>query len=383
MNPIIIFLILFIIICLFIVLFIIYQRHNYEISLDIYNQDNQNNQDIQVFQFNGDLTNLDHTDDPSSPFKEIIQKNNFNMTEKFKNANLILFSDYSYIDQNIGSVSFIKNIKYYIYAINGSDEMASKSNLAKYIRDAHYEKYIPKSFVIDDDNDMNEFKNQHKDGNVYMIKKNLQRQEGNLITSDINFILNGSNEENYVVCQELLQDPYIVNKRKINLRIYLLVIIHNNKADFYIYKNGFMYYTPKYFEKGNPDKDMNITTGYIDRQVYIDNPLTIQDFYEHIGKDKTELLQNNMITMFKAIKEVYHDVLVKKNKNIPGYKFNIFGCDVAPNDKLETMLIEINKGPSLDFKDIRDQMVKQTLVIDCFTLIGLTKDGNINNFIEV
>lgn len=368
------FLILFIIICLIIIILIKYQR---------YRQLKYINKDITVFQFNSDFSNINNTDSPSSPIIEIIERNKFIIDQQFKNANLILFTDYSFIDQNIGSVPFNSRNNYYIYGINGSDEMASKSALAKYMRDANYDKYIPQSFVIDDYNDMRELNKQHKDGNIYMVKKNLQRQEGNLITTDINFILEKANDENYVVCQELLQNPYIVNSRKINIRVYLLITIHNNKVHFYIYNNGFMYYTPEYFEKGSVDKDKNITTGYIDRQVYVDNPLTTQDFYQHIGNHDASIIQNNIIKMFKALKDTYSDVLIKKNKNIPGYKFNIYGTDVAPNDQLETILIEINKGPDFTFRDARDQAVKETIMIDCFTLAGLTTDGNINNFIEI
>ena len=39
-----------------------------------------------------------------------------------------------------------------------------------------------------------------------------------------------------------------------------------------------MYYTPELFEKNSSDLKKNITTGYIDRQIYIDNPLTHMDW---------------------------------------------------------------------------------------------------------
>jgi hypothetical protein len=373
MSWIIFVLIIILIISLFMVLMLVYKREkNEHIPFGVH-----------AFQFNSKFTNKDVSDNPGSPILEIIESNNFRISKKFADANLIIFSDYSYIDQNIESVSFNKNINYFIYAINGSDEFASKSNLARYMKKRNKAHQIPRTFILENDEDITELKEYHKENNLYMVKKNVQRQEGNLITKDIDFILNGADKETYVVCQELLQNPYIVSGRKINMRIYLLIVTHDDKISFFIYKNGFMYYTPKMFEKRSIEKDVNITTGYIDRQVYIDNPLTIKDFYKYLGEEKSQILEQNIIQTFKDFKTVYSDVLVKKNKKIPGYKFNIFGADIAPDENLETTLIEINKGPDLSYKDDRDKNVKLTMMVDCFNIMGLSKQGNPNNFIKI
>jgi len=338
---------------------------------------------VHVFQFNSSFTNKNETDSPSSPILEIINSNSFNISKSFKDANLILFSDYSFLDQNMESIPFNKNITYFIYGLNGSDELASKSILASHMKNSGKEYTIPKTFILENSEDIEELKAYHKENNLYMVKKNIQRQEGNLITTDINFILNDAENESYVVCQELLQNPYIVSGRKINMRIYMLIVTYEGKISFYIYRNGFMYYTPKMFEKGNIDKDVNITTGYIDRQVYVENPLTIQDFYEYLGKEDAAKLEYNLIKTFGDIKEVYSKVLLQKNNKIPGYKFNIYGVDIAPNENLETQIIEVNKGPDLSFKDDRDKNVKLTMIYDCFNMMGLSKTGNPYNFIRV
>jgi len=338
---------------------------------------------VQVFQFNNKFSNKYISNNPDKPLSEIIIGNKFKLNNNFNESNLILFSDYSLIDQNIKNIPFKYDFEYFIFGINGSDDLASKSQLGKYMREGGYSNYIPKTYIINNNNDMNELKSKHIESNIYMLKKNIQRQEGNLITKDINFILTRAKSENYVVCQELLQNPYLVNKRKINLRIYLLILSYDDIINFYIYNNGFMYYTPKYFEKGSIEKDVNITTGYIDRKVYEENPLTIQDLYEFLGNEKSKILKNNIINLFRAVKIVYSKILLKKNDDIPGLKFNIFGTDVAPDENLLVTLIEINKGPDLSYKDERDKNIKLTMMHDCFTIAGLSKLGNKNNFIKI
>ena len=54
----------------------------------------------------------------------------------------------------------------------------------------------------------------------------------------------------------------------------------------YVYNDGFMYYTPRIWKPKSRNLNEIITTGYIDRQVYVDNPLTIKDFGLFIGRDK-------------------------------------------------------------------------------------------------
>jgi hypothetical protein len=71
-----------------------------------------------------------------------------------------------------------------------------------------------------------------------------------------------------------------------NLRIYVLVVCNKNNYNIYAYINGFMYYTSKFFEKNSMDFDKNITSGYIDRQVYKENPLTHEDLREYLDSDR-------------------------------------------------------------------------------------------------
>ena len=52
-----------------------------------------------------------------------------------------------------------------------------------------------------------------------------------------------------------------------------------------------MYYTPELFEKGNPSFKKNITTGYIDRKVYDENPLTHEDFKKYLDDSSRKLTQ--------------------------------------------------------------------------------------------
>ena len=43
-----------------------------------------------------------------------------------------------------------------------------------------------------------------------------------------------------------------------------------------------MYYTKKHFIKNNNTLDNHVTTGYVERSVYTENPLTHEDFKKYL-----------------------------------------------------------------------------------------------------
>lgn len=335
------------------------------------------------FQFNEKFDNYLKSDPMRVPFSDIAKDFDIPLVDSFFEANVIMFSDYTLYDQNFDKIPYKEKCNYKIFAINGIDLLANKKLLAERLENSGL---IPKSFPLDNEEYKQELKNAHNENSIYIIKKNIQRQEGNLITKDINYILEKAWDDNYVVAQELLQNPLIVNKRKINMRIYLLIVIKNNLCDWYIYNNGFIYYTPQYFEKGSTEKDANITTGFIDRKVYETNPLTIKDLYNHLGKKDGDKLQKNIENAFYKLRQKYKNDFVQLNKNTPGLKFCIYGIDIAPDEDLNVLIIEANKGCSLDYKSKKDGQVKYNMVRDAFGLVGILPFKNEveeDNFIQI
>jgi hypothetical protein len=324
-------------------------------------------EEIKLFQFNGKFDNYDNSDIINKPFSELGLKS----VKTFKEGNFLLFSDYTFMDMNIKKIPFRKD--QIIYGFNGMDQLANKAYLARHMKNT---KYIPRTYILSE----KEFPTEQA---IYFLKKNVQRQEGTLITNDLNYIREKASDDNYVIAQELLQDVFLVNKRKINMRVYLMLLIIRNKIYWFIYNDGFMYYTPKFFEPNSLDKDVNITTGYIDRQVYEENPLTHKDFYAYIGKQKADLLQRNIIDLFKTVKDIYSQELLELNRDIPGMKVNIMGADVGPTSSLQVTLIETNKGCSLTYMDERDKKVKYNMIRNMFGLLGLIPKTDSDKWISI
>ena len=218
------------------------------------------------------------------------------------------------------------------------------------------------------------------DGDLYILKKNIQRQHGLYITKDISKIRYAHNKS-YVVCQKLLQDVFTINKRKINLRVYLLVTMISEQPAFYVYNNGFIYYTKKDYVKNSIDPDVHITTGYIDRQVYEDNPMTLKDLKGYLREERYSILNQSILDCLQHIMRSYISIL-KTYDTSAQTNFVIFGCDFAVSSELSCKLMEINKGPDLNYKDKRDKEVKYNMVKDTMITLGII-DGSTNNFTQL
>jgi len=105
-------------------------------------------------------------------------------------------------------------------------------------------KYMPESYVLHDKDEMVLFKQRFQPTTIYILKKMFNVKEGLKLTSNLNEILS-SLMENYRVVQKYMTDLYLINRRKVNLRIYLLVVIKNGYKYFYISHIGKCIYTKK------------------------------------------------------------------------------------------------------------------------------------------
>ena len=327
--------------------------------------------------------------------------NEYNITKDEKNFDIYFPQLYDDIDEELDKAVVIENARYFF--IDNCDRMAAKESLWRIVASRYPDKdellkLIPNTYILYDKDDRDRlFKDFNKD-KLYILKKNIQRQDGILIVDDISKILRVDNT--YVVAQELLQDPYLINKRKINLRVYVLIICNKKNINVSMYDDGFMYYTADYFEPNTTDIKKNVTTGYIDRTVYDVNPLTHQDFKIYLNSTNRELTQNeidlrmkgyslseytfnNIQSMLKKIFICFVNQIYLNPKMQNNMCFQLFGVDVAINDKLDATIMEINKGPDLSAKDQRDSDLKHDLVRNIFNKVNILDIKCQNNFIEL
>jgi len=330
-----------------------------------------------------------------------------NDIEKSELWNLYFPCAYDEIEKEVNQMPIVDGGKYFI--LENADVMVAKEWLWKFVVIYYgFEKaktLLPTSYVLYENIDKQRFEREYDPKKLYIMKKNIQRQEGLKITKSKDEILDGFSHD-YVLVQELLQDPYLIAGRKTNMRFYVLVVCKGDNTDVYVHNEGFMYYTKVPFVKNSLDDAPNITTGYIDRQVYIDNPLTHGDLRIYLDDPKrngllqveSEIRKQGLKisdVYFSRIYNLIRDVFMafvgrmsqgangKKKFNSSNITFQLFGVDVGVNDNLSPMIMEINKGPDLGAKDERDSKLKHGVVRDMLQIVGVARNASKNGFIKV
>ena len=329
---------------------------------------------------------------------------NNNITKSSNNFDLYFPCAYDEINKEIEMMPKIDGVKYFI--IEGGDVMVAKEwlwqTVVGYYGIENAIKYLPRSYMLAFPLDVERLKLEYDVNKIYIMKKNVQRQEGLKITNNKDEIINGYKSK-YILVQELLQDPYLISGRKTNMRLYLLIICYMGKVSAFVYNDGFMYYTKDLFVKNSLEDGPNITTGYIDRQVYVDNPLTLNDLRTYLDTNRPNMTtaEKNVISQgyklsdyyFNKIYVMLRDVLMAfvgkicsgKNFTDKQFTYQLFGVDVAMSDSLNPTIMEINKGPDMGSKDERDGAVKTGVVYNTLKLIGAVKadEDEPNNFIKL
>lgn len=302
-----------------------------------------------------------------------------------KDWTIYLPCGYNNIEKELGRVK-VHNQKQIIFGITGCDQIVSKNSLwtliiLKYGR-KKASQLMPNTYLIYKPSDMKLFQHTYNPQKVYILKKNVQRQTGLKITNNLREIMSLQRDSDFKLVQELLMDPFVLNKRKINLRIYLLIVCHGKKRYAFIHKRGFMYYTPNFFVKNTLEKDINITSGYVSREVYEENPLTLTDFKKWLEQNgySSNKCFHNIKHLFYEIMEAISWPLCEMKSLKKNTTFQLFGADVAPDENLGSRLIELNKGPDMGAKGHRDKELKRKVQEDVFDLLNVIKSQKKNEF---
>lgn len=269
-----------------------------------------------------------------------------------------------------------------VMGIKSIDQLASKARLAS-IFGKPFPQHVPKTWIFARKEDLVDLRKQFgangKPLFPMILKKDVQRQTGLSFVNDVSDI---GEAHQHVVCQKVLTNPLLVNKRKINLRLYLLVKC-SQLTEMYMFDDGFLYYAPDHYDQ-KVSFQTHVTTGYVDRNIYDTNPLTLQELYAHVGESDAIVLRRNVLALMTDLCRAYSPVISAADCNTTARcHFVILGVDLAPDSKYGVTIMEINKGPDMNEKDKRDGTLKRTVVRDALAICDVIPKGSKNNYIKL
>lgn len=319
--------------------------------------------------------------------KEIFDKYNINYEEDpNKDWDLYLPCGFGNIENELKKIK-ISNNNQVIFGINGCDKIVKKNTLWELLNDYYGREtartIMPESFILSNKEDLNLFKKMFDKKKVYVIKRNIQRKKGIILSNNLEKILNV--DKKYKVVQEFKVDTYIINKRVLNLRIYFLVKCFKNNVTFYIHKLGKCLYSAKDINENKLDFNSRITNSYkTEKNIYDNNPLTLKELKLYLNKKKS----NNGNILFKNIDELFRklcfaikDSIYNNNNLTNNVTAQMFGADIIFDNNMKPYILELNKGPDMVPKDEKDKKIKYKVELDMLELFNLVtiKDKNYIN----
>ena len=319
--------------------------------------------------------------------KNIFDTNNIKHSND--NWNIYIPCGYNDVEEELKKILIKDKSNKYIFGLNGCDLIVSKNKIWESLVKCYGRKYastlMPESYILDDQNEMEVFRaNFNPSANdIYILKKNVQRKEGLKLTRDFFEIIQGVLDE-YRVAQKYITNLYLVNQRKVNLRIYLLVIIKDSIIYFYLCKDGKCIYTNKKYNDNDLDFESNITSYNLNMSVYKESPRDFDQLKVYINKDTQNkesgnFLFNNIELLMKEVASCLSKSFYQ-SKNIKGsITFQLFGADVIFNNELHPYLLEMNKGPDMTPRDDIDEKMKTGVQFDMFKTVGIMKNDKIDN----
>ena len=316
----------------------------------------------------------------------IFESNSISKT-KSNNWDIYLPCGYNNVEKELKTIT-PNNSKQIIFGISGCDMLVSKNGiwillLERYGRERAKE-IMPESYLINNKSEMKIFMKNYIPGRTYILKKNIQRKKGLLLTNNINDILYSRNEK-YKIVQEYISNVYTINKRKLNLRLYVIVICKNKNITAYVHNYGKCIYTNKDYNENNTDFESNITSYNLNQSIYETNPLTLSELRSYMkgqGDDYHSLMTKIYSSLSLVISSADKTLgqISNLNNNIT---FQLFGVDVVFTKNLKPYILEFNKGPDMVPKSNRDRELKTKIEEDMFSLTGVIPKNKNNLFIKI
>ena len=243
---------------------------------------------------------------------------------------------------------------------------------------------MPESFTLYN-NQYNLLLNKYNVNKINLIcKKNLQRKEGLKIVTNFNE-LKTAKKENYKVAQLFINNSLLVNNRKINLRVYLIISIYKDSISFYLSNMGKCLYTKKEYNKNIYDKESNITSYKVDSNIYNINPHNFEELELYFYKKNInwKAIWKKIVYIFLKFSDASYLLFKQPNRFYHKKCFQLFGADIILDNNFHPYLLEINKGPDMIPKCKKDEILKEKIYYDTFSLVEFLPKKNNNSFFKI
>lgn len=316
-------------------------------------------------------------------FVDVLEKNNFKRT-KSSDWDVFFPCGYNFNEVELYKLNLNLMNNYnnkYIFAISGSDQIVGKiklwNHLTKFYKREIVSDFISESFDFNSVLQQKLFEENYKKGDIYVIKSKAQKQQGIIITDDLEKIKKNYRIKNILV-QKFIKNQLLIKNYHFNIRVFVMVTFHKKEMNVYLYNEGNIRYASKPFNSQKLEQESLITKGVsANKEIYDDKPFSISDLKKYLKNQKLdyEKINFSIKNIIKLIFNCIYFQIGNLNRIQEGLNFQLFGGDFMVTEDLKTYFLEFNKGPELGcvIGLQKECIMKQVLQRDILKLVGLDK----------
>ena len=281
-----------------------------------------------------------------------LKRNKFYSMKLSEDWDIFVPNGYNRIELDLNDITPTSDHQIF-FGVQGCDELVGKTALWNHLERTYgrekAREILPETFVLSNEDHVNLFKEQYKEGEIYILKSRRQRKEGIKLTSDLNEIIKAK-DDNFTLVQNYKRDLLLVNKRKLNIRMYLLLTLKNNVLEAYVNKYATCIYSNKDYDDSTFDFEKNITSYNLDLKIYEDNPMTMRQLRTYLldnGYDNPDILFERINEKVALVCGALSPHMGKKGNLANNLCAQIFGMDFLVDKDLNPFMLEANKGPDM------------------------------------
>ena len=167
-------------------------------------------------------------------------------------------------------------------------------------------------------------------------------------------------EKRTLILQLYIANPLLYNHRKFDIRVFMLLTVHNGKAKAYWYQEGYIRTSSYTFDLSEiTDTDIHLTNDAIQKEsgrygkYEPANKLSFHEFQRYLDTSHTVGknldLQAHLIPKMKDIaSEAVKSSFLFLDQEKRQHNFELFGLDFMVDSQFKPWLIEINTNPCLE-----------------------------------
>ena len=247
----------------------------------------------------------------------------------------------------------------------------------------HFE-FVPETFVLPEE--FSEFYSSFSNskGNLWIVKPSSSSQGRGIYLIDN--IQDAPLEESCII-SKYINNPYLLNGLKFDLRIYVLVTSFQ-PLRLYVYKEGLARFaSEKYVNDLTDNKFIHLTNYSVNKknQKFVQNTdancdgvghkwsfKALMKVLQEKGEDVVTLWTNIYDIIIKSLISVEIPVIENiKRLNVGNNCFDLLGFDILIDCNLKPWLLEVNLSPSLATDSPLDFHIKSNLITDTLNLVGI------------